>query len=107
MNRQTGSGIVDRNRMSKSKIITDMVVEEMNKQGYSHKEFADLIGVTDRSVDYWVSGKRVMTQLDDIDRALKVLNLKVVLGKENGSWGSTTFTRREIINALLKIKEKK
>ena len=96
---------MDRNKMSKSKIVTELVIDEMNKKGYTHKEFADLIGVTDRSVDYWVSGKRLMTHLDDIDRALKVLNLKVVLGAENGSWGSTLFTRNETIDALQKIKE--
>ena len=89
-------------RSNKSQHITELVNAERKRRGYTTKEFAEMLGVTVRSVDYWNKGKRVMTDLDIIDRALSILGIRIVLGDEEHD----TYTKDDIRRAVEKIKEK-
>ena len=67
--------------MNKEKEIINLLKAEREKRGMSYKDFGMLIGSTGRAVSYWEAGKRVIT-LDKADRALRVLQKSVTLGKE-------------------------
>lgn len=54
--------------------------DERKKKGISQEKLAKMIGVTERTISYWETGKRKMT-LENADKVFKALNVSVVIGK--------------------------
>jgi len=63
--------------------IARIIRKERIKQDYSIRQFAESMGCTSRAISFWDKGERNIT-LDMADKALKVLGLSVVIGKEEG-----------------------
>lgn len=59
--------------------ITKLIKEERERQGLSRKQLAEIIGVTERAIQYWESSKRGLT-LNNADALLKALNLCLTIG---------------------------
>lgn len=66
---------------TKSTEIARIIKKERIKQGYPIRQFAKSMGCTPRAISFWDKGERNIT-LDMADKALKVLGLSVVIGKE-------------------------
>lgn len=54
--------------------------DERKKKGISQEKLAKMIGVTERTISYWETGKRKMT-LENADKVFKALNVSVVIGE--------------------------
>ena len=65
--------------MNTSKRIFSYIDEKRKEQGISKKEFAQMIGCTQRAIYYWERGERGISQ-DMADKALKILGAFVILG---------------------------
>ena len=59
--------------------IFSYIDEKRKEQGISKKEFAQMIGCTQRAIYYWERGERGIS-LDMADKALKILGAFVILG---------------------------
>lgn len=76
--------------MEKHEQIFSYINTKREEQGISKKEFAKVIGCTQRAFRYWELGERKIS-IDTADKALKVLGVSAVIGKEvNRVWKNTT-----------------
>lgn len=69
--------------MEKHEQIIAYINAKREEQGISKKEFAKMIGCTQRAFRYWELGERKIS-IDTADKALKVLGISAVIGEERG-----------------------
>ena len=69
--------------MIKHEQIFAYINTKREEQGISKKEFAKMIGCTQRAFRYWELGERKIS-IDTADKALKVLGISAVIGEEKG-----------------------
>ena len=67
--------------MMKHEQIIAYINAKREEQGISKKEFAKMIGCTQRAFRYWELGERKIS-IDTADKALKVLGISAVIGEE-------------------------
>lgn len=67
--------------MEKHEQIIAYINAKREEQGISKKEFAKMIGCTQRAFRYWELGERKIS-IDTADKALKVLGISAVIGEE-------------------------
>lgn len=67
--------------MDKGTMVKDMILQEMEKQGLSSNKLGEMSGMQGRSIRYWQQGVCLPT-ITAADKALKALEMSVVLGKE-------------------------
>lgn len=67
--------------MSRSEEIISFVIKKYNEQKISKKEFAETIGCTVRTLNYWLRGERGIS-VDMADAVLRRLGITYTIGKD-------------------------
>ena len=67
--------------MNRGEEIISFVIQKYNEQKISKKEFAEMIGCTTRTLNYWLKGERGIS-VDMADAVLRKLGMTYTIGKE-------------------------